>query len=147
MKDNFRLAYELDGMVRIVVPSPKFMGTMEELIKTSVPKGVEHYHLHVSEIPSDRYFRNALEIQNKKIGFNMKKCKAVHVDHLRVKRADLFKALDIEGTMALEAKNEAKLAVVVDKKQKLRDMPLDPIFNSATTPEELKAIVPEYMEK
>ena len=50
-----------DG-VAIIVPSPKWTGTIEELAKKDVPTGKKYKIVDVSEIPSDRSFRNAWEV-------------------------------------------------------------------------------------
>jgi len=50
-----------DG-VAVIVPSPEWKGTMDELAKKDVPTGKKYKIVDVSEIPSDRSFRNAWEI-------------------------------------------------------------------------------------
>ena len=51
-----------DGGVSIVVPSPHWMGTMEELAKRDIPKALKYKIVANSVIPSDRSFRNAWEV-------------------------------------------------------------------------------------
>ena len=50
-----------DG-VAVIVPSPEWKGTMDELAKKDVPTGKKYKIVDVSEIPSDRSFRHAWEI-------------------------------------------------------------------------------------
>lgn len=52
-----------DGSVSVVIPAPSWGGTMEELAIKDVPSGVPYKIVDVSEIPSDRTFRNAWEYQ------------------------------------------------------------------------------------
>ena len=52
-----------DGGVAILVPSPNWSGTMEELAIKDVPAGKPFKIIDASEIPSDRTFRNAWEYQ------------------------------------------------------------------------------------
>lgn len=52
-----------DGGVAILVPSPNWNGTMEELAIKDVPAGKPFKIIDASEIPSDRTFRNAWEYQ------------------------------------------------------------------------------------
>jgi hypothetical protein len=61
---NQRIIYQNDeGGVSIVIPAPEYMAThtIEELITKSVPAGKPYKIVDVSEIPSDRTFRNAWE--------------------------------------------------------------------------------------
>ena len=50
------------GGVSIITPSPEWKGTMDELAKKDVPTGKKYKIVDVSEIPSDRSFRNAWEV-------------------------------------------------------------------------------------
>ena len=61
---NSRIIYQNDqGGVSIVVPSPNWKGTMQELASKDIPAGKPYKIVDVSEIPSDRTFRNAWEYQ------------------------------------------------------------------------------------
>tara|TARA_Y100001938_G_C7987378_1_gene377626 strand:- start:293 stop:523 length:231 start_codon:yes stop_codon:yes gene_type:complete len=58
-----RIIYNQDnGMVAVVIPSPEWKGTIEELAKKDVPTGKKYKIVDVSAIPSDRSFRNAWEV-------------------------------------------------------------------------------------
>jgi hypothetical protein len=58
-----RIVYNNDeGGVSVIVPSPKWEGTIEELAKKDVPTGKKYKIVDVSEISSDRSFRNAWEV-------------------------------------------------------------------------------------
>lgn len=52
-----------DGGVCIIVPSPEYLEThtIEELATKDVPAGKPYQIVNVSDIPSDRTFRNAWE--------------------------------------------------------------------------------------
>lgn len=59
---NKRIIYPNNlGGVNIIVPSPTWEGTMEELAKKDVPPITPYKIVDVSDIPSDRTFRNAWE--------------------------------------------------------------------------------------
>jgi len=61
---NKRIIYPNEiGGVSVVVPSPNWKGTMEELAEKDVPAGKLFKIVDISEIPSDRTFRNAWEYQ------------------------------------------------------------------------------------
>jgi len=52
-----------EGGVSVIVPSPNWNGTIEELASKDVPAGKPFKIVDASEIPSDRTFRNAWEYQ------------------------------------------------------------------------------------
>jgi hypothetical protein len=59
---NQRILYQNDeGGVSIVIPTPEALETMtiEEIAAKDVPQGKAYHIVDVSEIPTDRTFRNA----------------------------------------------------------------------------------------
>ena len=63
---NKRIIYPTDeGTVSIIIPSPEWLQThtIEELAAKDVPAGKPYKIVDVSEIPTDRTFRNAWEYQ------------------------------------------------------------------------------------
>jgi len=59
-----RIIYKTeDGGVSVIVPSPNWNRTIEELAAKDVPAGRPYKIVNVSEIPSDRTFRSAWEYQ------------------------------------------------------------------------------------
>lgn len=61
---NQRIIYQNDqGEVSIIVPSPNWKGTMQELASKDIPVGKPYQIVDVADIPSDRTFRNAWEYQ------------------------------------------------------------------------------------
>lgn len=96
-------------------------------------------------IPTDRTFRAAWVRDAGGVSVDMEKAVEVHKDTLRKVRAPLLQALDIE-MMTAWAKGDTKTAQEVEaKKQALRDVTDDPRIEAATTPDELKAVVPEVL--
>ena len=62
---NKRIIYKNpDNSVSIIVPSPEALQsiTIEQIAKKDVPTGYKYKIVDVSEIPSDRQFRNAWSI-------------------------------------------------------------------------------------
>jgi hypothetical protein len=51
-----------ENTVSVIVPSPNWSGTMEELAQKDVPTGLKYKIVEDSVIPSDRSFRNAWEV-------------------------------------------------------------------------------------
>ena len=58
-----RIIYKTpENTVSVVVPSQEWSGTMEELAQKNVPTGLKYKIVEDSDIPSDRSFRNAWEV-------------------------------------------------------------------------------------
>lgn len=147
MFHNLRYVFQPKGLgVHVVIPAPNFMGTKEQLLKQSIPDGEDFVELHPSELPGDNYFRDAWDLVNKKVTVNMEKAKQVHIGFLKGQREALLKTLDVQMHMALEKNDTEAQRVIANRKEKLRNMPSDPIFNSAMTPDQLKNIVPDYLK-
>ena len=59
---NQRIIYPTDeGGVAVIIPAPNCGLTIEEIAAKDVPAGKPHKIIDVSEVPSDRTFRNAWE--------------------------------------------------------------------------------------
>lgn len=60
---NQRIIYSNDeGGVSIIVPAPECGLTIEEIAAKDVPAGKTYQIVDVSDIPTDRTFRNAWEM-------------------------------------------------------------------------------------
>jgi hypothetical protein len=58
-----RIIYKSDeGGVAVIIPSPEWSGTIDELAKKDVPTGKKYKIVDTSSISSDRTFRNAWEV-------------------------------------------------------------------------------------
>ena len=63
---NQRIIYPTDeGGVAIIIPAPEYLQehTIEELAEKDVPAGKPYKIIDVSDIPTDRTFRDAWEYQ------------------------------------------------------------------------------------
>ena len=57
---NKRIVYtQDDGTVAVIVPADECGLTVEQIADKDVPAGKEYHIVDVSDIPSDRTFRNA----------------------------------------------------------------------------------------
>ena len=56
-----------DGIPSIIIPGKNSSLSLEEIIQKSVPKGKKYKIEDVSEIPSDRTFRDAWEIDESEL--------------------------------------------------------------------------------
>ena len=60
--ENTRVIYPNDeGGVSVLTPVPNCGLTLEEIIAKDVPAGKPHQVIDMSELPTDRTFRNAWE--------------------------------------------------------------------------------------
>ena len=58
-----RIIFETpENTVSVLIPSPNWSGTMEELAKKDVPTGLKYKIVEDEVIPSDRSFRSAWEV-------------------------------------------------------------------------------------
>jgi len=80
------------------------------------------------------------------ITVDMTKAREIKRDQLRAERKPLLEQLDVEFMRAQEAGDTQKQALIADKKQSLRDVTADPAIDAATTPDELKAVLPNALE-
>ena len=62
---NKRIIYKANtGGVVVLIPAPSWTGTLEELAAKDVPPNTPWKIVDISEIPSDRTFRNAWRWQD-----------------------------------------------------------------------------------
>lgn len=56
-----RIVYQTENGLKIIIPSSEYLQnhTIEELAAKDVPTGYEYFIVDVSEIPTDRTFREA----------------------------------------------------------------------------------------
>jgi hypothetical protein len=81
------------------------------------------------------------------IRVNMDKARDIKKDMIRADRTPKLEALDVEFMRAVEAGDTATQATIAAKKQALRDATDDPAIAAATTPDELKAVVPTALQE
>jgi len=56
-----------ENTVAVITPSQEWTGTMEELAQKDVPTGLKYKIVEDLDIPSDRSFRNAWEVDGRKL--------------------------------------------------------------------------------
>lgn len=62
-----KIIYLENNILHVLMPSPKWSGTMDQLAKKDVPTGLKYKIVKNSEIPSDRTFRDAWEIDENEL--------------------------------------------------------------------------------
>ena len=96
-------------------------------------------------IPQDRTFRNAWR-QNGSLGeHDMGKARGIHREALRRLRAPKLAALDTAYLRADEMGDAPAKARIAAEKQALRDVTDDPAIDTASTPETLRAAIPNIL--
>jgi len=129
-----RIIYTTDeGTVTVLVPSADCGLTIEEIAAKDVPEGIEYKIVNVSEISSDRTFRNAWVLDNE-ITVDIPKAKVITKNKLREKRKPLLEAQDILFMQAQESGTDTSR--IVTEKQRLRDITKQ--VDNMTTVDELK---------
>ena len=81
------------------------------------------------------------------INVNMDKAREIKKDMIREERNPKLAALDVDFMRAVEQGDTDLQATISAKKQALRDATDDPAIASATTPDELKAVVPTALQE
>lgn len=96
--------------------------------------------INATELPKDRYFRDAWTDSGFGIKVDIAKAKEIHKDKLRAERSPLLAELDVAYMRADEAGDEKLKAEIISKKQALRDITKHSDFERAKTPEQIKEI-------
>ena len=90
-----RIIYKTDEGMAIIVPSPNWAGTLEALALKDVPDGSEYWIVEHSDLPSDKTYRNAWEIDDGVVSVNSTKAAAMDAE--------------VEAKATAEAETESKL--------------------------------------
>lgn len=112
---------DLDG-VKVIIPSPHYKGTLDELAKKRVPEGLVYKIVSDDSIPTDRYFRNAWDIKSGKITTDITKAKEIKKEIIRQERKEFFTANDILFMEAVEEQDTEKLQKFRVERQRLKDI-------------------------
>ena len=132
---NSRIIYTTDGgTVAILIPTDECgLILIEEIAAKDVPEGKEYKIVDVSELSSDRTFRNAWVLDNE-ITVDIPKAKVITKNKLREERKPLLEAQDILFMQAQESGTD--ISSIVTEKQRLRDITNQ--VDNMTTVDELK---------
>jgi len=126
-----RIVYKTEnGGIAVIIPAKN-----KEPNPNLVPPGTDYKIVLADEIPTDRHFREAWDYDLK---INMDKARDIHMTRIRAVRDEKLKALDVETMKGRDVQAE---------KQALRDLPQTFDLSTATTPDALKSIWPQELEK
>jgi len=126
------------GGVSVVTPTGDL--PLEVVAQKDTPDNADYEIIDDSELPSDRFFRNAWVKEGKKVKEDLKKSKEIAHNQRRQKRAEEFTPYD-EVIMKQIPGNDMKNAET--ERQKIRDKyeKIQQDIESAKSPEELKSIM------
>jgi hypothetical protein len=98
------------------------------------------------DLPTDRAFRDAWTFNGGAVEVDMPKARDIHMKRIRGRRNKKLKDSDIEMMIATEKNDAPAVAALKLMRQRLRDLPQNTDLDSASTPDELKAIWPAELE-
>jgi len=120
---------------------------IERIISKDIPTNASNINiLEEQNVPKDREFRNAWKLDASGISIDMQKAKELKRQKLRLLRIPFLKNLDTEYLRADENGDTAEKQRIAQQKQALRDVTSDPAIEAASTPEELKAVMPDILK-
>lgn len=125
-----------------VEPTP---AQIERELAQSMRDGFPWHITRPEEWPEREPFRQAWTYDAGTIAVDMEKAVEIHKDALRKVRAPLLADLDRKVSSALIAEDMTLARELEAQRQALRDVTDDPRIEAATTPDELKAVVPEVL--
>lgn len=114
-----------------------------EITKSNIPV-VSWRIIQDADIPADRTFRAAFTDDGVKIGHDMDKARAIHMDRIRKAREPRLAETDKLILQAIE--RGENIGALGEFRQKLRDIPQTLDLSKAATVEDLKAIWPEELK-
>lgn len=131
-----------DGSTSVIIPSPNWKGTIEDLAEKDVPENSWYIIVDDAVIPTERTFRNAWDVDWDKstVVVDMLKARNIWKERIRAVRKTKLEALDIEYQRADENNNLDEKQRVSARKKLLRGLPQDPRFDTAQSVEDLKEI-------
>lgn len=89
---------------------------------------------------SNEFFNGWKHVGGGRVGFDMPKCREIQKAKLRVARAPMLAALDVDYQRADEAGDNKRKQDITKEKQRLRDVTDDPRIAAAQTVDELKKV-------
>jgi hypothetical protein len=116
---------------------------VERVAAQTLPPGVSYQVVPVSDLPTDRTFRNAWTMT----GTDMAQARTIWMDRIRAVRNRLLTASDAEYLRAMESNDSAELARLRTERQAWRDIPQTFDLSTATTPTELRALWPAQLPR
>jgi hypothetical protein len=126
-----------EGGVAVVVPTGEL--PIEQVLVKDVPAGAQAEIVSVTDIPSDRTFRNAWIKNGKAIGHDLAKAKGTAHDKRRAARTKEFTPLDVEATIPAKANQAEAAREAIRQKYATMQTQMD----AAATVEDLKALLPQ----
>lgn len=154
---NYKIIYTDPSTKAVVVltPTPQWLAikgnTVKKCAERDVPKGVSYRIIPEQDLPKDRLFRAAWtdEFDTPTVDVHLDRAKAIHLTNLRLNRNDKLNKLDKEYMLALEHGLQDRTKQIANKKQKLRDMPIQASQEmiKISSVEELEQYIPDILNE
>jgi hypothetical protein len=120
----------------VIVINPSELSNVEVILSQLDPS-LNAFVIDNSELPEEKYWFNCFEVlDNSRVELNFNKAKESMKNTFRARRGGLLIKLDVAYQRAQETNDTEKLAEIVAKKNKLRDLPT--LVDSVNDLEELK---------
>ena len=121
---------------------------MRDCEARNIPKGARVATLDFEEVPLllRTTFKGGRRWDGAAVVPDMTKCRDIRREHFRELRKPLLTTLDVAYMRADEVGDAAAKADIAARKQALRDVMKDVRIESATTPDKLKAVIPDILK-
>lgn len=151
-----RIVYERpDGGVSIVIPAPEFVARFKDeseaisvIMAKDVPVDATNIIIcNATDLPKQENFRDAWERFGVSVRVNMQKAQAMHMNDIRSMRNKKLSELDVLQMRAIVGQKNDEINSIENDKQNLRDIPETFDLSQAKTPDDLKALWPDRLER
>jgi len=120
--------------------------TIDEIAQKDLPAGTEYKIINASELPQDRFYRDAWVYASDKVVVDLPKARNVHLNKIRARRNEKF----IELGFPVKLDSSLEKAIIPEETrailQALRDIPQVLDLSEVNTLEELTALWPEQLK-
>ena len=127
-----------EGGVSVICPTGAL--SLDEVIAKDVPAGANYQIVDESDIPSDRFFRDAWTVGNGKVDVDLDKAKKIGHRIRRTKRAEEFAPFDDVISKQIPG-NDFDAAEAERQKIRNKYMGIQAGIDAAVNPEEIKALL------
>lgn len=112
-----------------------------------LPQPVRWFRVSLSDIPTDRTYRDALVHDGEKLTHDMEKARAIHLTRIRAARTRMLGELDGQWMRATGQKDTQAAEEIERQRQALRDVTKIPELAHAQSLEEITALWPRDLPR
>jgi LEA14-like dessication related protein len=130
-------------MLKVLIPIENENQTLKQIIEADVPGGIEYRIIDREDLPEDRTFRDAWDIN---LEVNMEKAREIWTEKIRAARDKALEDLDVPYMRAMEVEDKRMMQKISNTKQALRILPKNLDLSLYTNPQALKAYWPKELK-